>query len=151
VAGSVVVAGARDGPLYGFDRATGDVRWSVPPLPFPHVTDPALIRDIHWLASCNGLVFVGSSSTIVLAIEPETGLERWRTPLSLSSAEPVWCDDRSVLVMRPLGGIEVLNLVDGTTRWELRVPEYDFFYGALSDGARLYVGGLEGVYALRND
>jgi outer membrane protein assembly factor BamB len=151
VASSVVVAGSRDGPLYAFDRATGAVRWKHAPLP-THATNPAAIRDIHWLASCSGKVYFGtSSSTLVAAVDPETGSELWRTAPSTASAEPVWCDNEVVIVMRPLGGIEVLDAATGSKRWELRFPQFDFFYGSLSDGELLYVGGLEGVYALYRD
>jgi outer membrane protein assembly factor BamB len=149
--GSVVVAGARDGPVYAFDRSTGNLRWKYPPFSFPHVTNPALIRDIHSVAVCRGLVVIGSSSTEVAALSPETGAESWRTPLNTASADRVWCDDEQIYVMRPLGGLEVLNVQSGRRRWELRFPRYDFFYGCLSDGDRLFLGGSEGVYALRRN
>lgn len=151
VAEGIVVAGSRDGPVYGFDRLTGEQRWKMEPFPFPHVTDPALIRDTHWLATCGSIVFIGSTSTHVAAINPRTGAEIWRTPRSTATADTVWCDGRSVLVMRPLGGIEVLDALTGTSRWELRFPRRDFFFGSATDARHVYVGGRDGVYALRYD
>ncbi len=151
VVSATVVVGSRDGPWYGFDRATGAVRWKKQPLPFPNVSDPALIREVSWLATCGGRVFGGSSTTRVVSIDSETGNEVWLTPPSTASAEPVWCDDEQVYVMRPLGGIEVLDAVTGARRWDFRFPQQDFFFGSASDAAHIYVGGRLGVYALRKD
>lgn len=146
----VVVAGARDGPAYGFDASTGAVRWTLPPLLLDPV-DPALSRDIHVLEVCGAKLFIGSSqSTRVVALDPATGTELWRTPPHSASPEEVWCEENALIVMRPLGGIQLLDAADGHTLWELGEPtRYDFNYGALSDGGVIYSGGYEGVYALR--
>ena len=155
VVGGVVVTDARDGPLYAFDRADGALRWKAPPLPNALIPVPdASIRDTRWLATCSGRVYAGStSSTIVVAINPESGEELWRTSPQPSSARPVWCDSRSVFVLRPLGGLEALDAATGRTRWSLtRAPYNNFFFGAAADGDRLYSGSTNsGLFALRNN
>jgi outer membrane protein assembly factor BamB len=148
--GSVVVVGARDGPVYALDRITGEQRWKLPPFPFPHVTDAALIRDIHSLTACDGMLVVGSTSSIVVALDSETGAERWRTPGSPGSVDWLACDERSVYVYRPFGFMEVLDRATGDRRWAI-TQGYDFVIGIAIEGGRIYAGGLSGLYALRND
>lgn len=152
VTGSVVVTGARDGPVYGFDLASGAQRWKVAPFQLLHDPPVELIRDLHWIASCRGRLFIGTSgSTLVASIDPESGAQHWRTPVSSASAEPIFCDDDYVFVLRPRGGIEVLDARSGDRMWELRGSQSDFGFGGLSDGALVYLGGVEGAYALRRD
>ena len=151
VAGDVLVAGARDGPVYAFDRASGSIRWKMQPFPIPQASIPAHIRDVHALATCGDVVFVGSTSTLVAALDARSGQEFWRTAGSLASADGVSCDGRSVFVMRPLGGLQVIDAATGQERWEIGYPDNDFWTGVLTEGDRVYGGGMEGLYALRYD
>lgn len=147
VAGEVVVVGARDGPVYGFERATGALRWKMQPL-----VDPLQSGDLHFLSHCDGVIYVGSSSsTIVAALDAATGQERWRTPKSRGSPDRVSCDGRSVFVVRVNGGLEVLDATTGSKQWEIGYPDNDFWGGVVIDGDRVYGGGFRGLYALRYD
>jgi glucose dehydrogenase len=151
VAGSVVVAGARDGPIYAFDRITGALRWKAPPLPVVGGTTPALIRDVRPLATCDNRIFAGSTSRIVVALDPEDGREIWRTEASpWGGAAWVWCGDSTVFVFRPGGQLEAYDAATGRRRWGI-TEGYHFSFGGATDGNRLYVGGLYGLYALRNE
>lgn len=151
VAAGVVVAGARDGPVYAFDRANGEVRWKLEPFPFTHGFPEASIRDTHDMATCNDIVYVGSTSTFVAAVRAEDGRMLWRTSGSVASADGVSCDGRSVFVLRPLGGLQKLDAATGAELWEIRPPDNDFWTGVLADGNRVYGGGLDGLYAVRYD
>ncbi len=149
-AGPVVVAGARDGPVYGFDTGTGTQRWKLRPFSFPHNPPEGGIRDIHALASCNGLVFVGSTNNDLVALEPETGNVRWQTGVSFwGSSTWVFCDAGSVYVFRPGGQMEVFASVDGSRRWGVTDGRH-LFHGPAISSDTLFVGGLGGLFALRN-
>lgn len=141
-----MVAGAR-WPVYGFNRLDGEVRWKLEPFPFAHGFPPASIRDIHDLAACNGIVYVGSSSTFVAAVSAEDGRLLWRTSGSLASADGVSCDGQSVFVMRPLGGMQAIDATTGVERWRIYYPDNDFWTGVYTDAVRVYGGGQDGLYA----
>ena len=151
VVGSTVIAGSRDGPLYGFDSASGAQRWKVEPMP-TQATEPKFIRDIRWLATCQGVVYAGSTSRMVSAINPATGQELWRTvPSPLGDAALVWCDSRAVFVLFPGGQLEVFEALSGRRLWAITGRDYHFTYGVAVDGDRFYGGGLYGLYAVRRD
>lgn len=151
-AGSVVVAESRDGPLYAYDRLTGAQRWKAAPMPVLGNPPPALIRDIRPLATCDNRVYAGSQSKFVVALDPETGNELWRTdPSSWGSAAWVWCGDHTVLVFRSGGQLEAYDDATGRHRWAITDDAYHFNIGGAIDGTRLYSGGLRGVYALKYD
>lgn len=150
VAGSVVAAAARDGPVYGLDLETGEIRWKAPALPTPGASSAAMIRDLRPLTSNSTSIFVGSSAQLVIALDPATGVELWRMPTPLGSHGTfLWCDERSVYVFYPGGQLEVLDAATGKRRWAL--TDGNFLVGPAIDGDRLYVGGTRGLYALRNN
>jgi outer membrane protein assembly factor BamB len=151
VSGTVVIAGARDGPIYGLDRATGVLRWKSPEIPTPADSNPQTIRDVRYLASNGQTVFAGSSSGVVVAIDGESGAERWRSKRQQSgTAAWVWSADNTVFVLHPLGQLTVLDANTGSVRWSI-ADGHHFSVGAAFDGNIAFLGGSRGVYALRND
>jgi outer membrane protein assembly factor BamB len=146
--GSVVVAGARDGPLYAFDRLTGDLRWKAPALPALAPGSPVQ-RDVRHLAACAGMVFSGSDTGILVALDAETGDELWRLPQRLGSHAGVACDARFVYAFYAYGQLEAFDAQAGRLRWGINEPRtYNFFHGGITDAQLLFAGGTRGVYAL---
>jgi outer membrane protein assembly factor BamB len=150
VAGDVVAAGSRDGPLYAYDRATGVLRWKAPSVPVG-AADPMDVTDVRPLAACDGLIFAGSTSGILVALDPATGRERWRTrPAFWGTDGWVYCDERTVYAFYPYGQLEAFNSVDGSRRWEITdAPNHHFSVGGVADALFFYSGGLNGLYAIR--
>ncbi len=149
VVGSVVVAGARDGPLYAFDRLTGALRWKAPALPVSGGTTPALIRDVRVLAVSGSLVLAGSTSGVLVALDPETGAERWRASM-LAGGSISWlsADDSSAYAVMPYAGIQVFSTSSGATRWHLDA-DYHFINAVAIDSDRIYGGSHDSIAAYR--
>ena len=147
---SVAIAASTDGPVYGYDLASGDPKWKIPPIP---MTDPprpdSLIRDFRELVVCSNLLVVTSTLQIIIAADPETGREIWRTSNAYGSPLQVSCDNRSVFVMTWGSALEVFELTTGRKRWELAEKKL-FGWSVTPDGDRVFGGGLGGAVAARN-
>lgn len=131
VAGGVVLVGSRDGVLHGVSTATGRSLWRLqtgPDLPLAWApggwdylqSSPAL---------ADGTAYWGSGDGHVLAVDPQTGAERWRfrTGGRVRSTPAVRGD--LLVVGSSDGVVYALNASTGAERWRFETR------GAHLDGA----------------
>ncbi|RLP83055.1 hypothetical protein D9V34_07385 [Mycetocola lacteus] len=127
VAGEMVVAAEVSGDVHGLDRASGEVRWSVPS------SDP--LRRFAWNAPtvADGIVYLGDQSDL-RAIEAETGTVLWRrTDLSphhnlVNHAQPLIIDDLLVMGFWPTPQHPIgLNRHTGESVWNTGEADSELF------------------------
>ena len=156
VADDVVVASSGDGRVFGLDRTTGRLRWSLPPVD----TIPPILRgptplppgapgpDFRPLARSGPLLFVGSLKGDVVAYELSTQRERWRfldasqgsVSFALSS------DDRSVYVPFASGRHVALAASNGAERWRTPSADDGFHWPSVSSRRRVFLAGTKGGF-----
>jgi len=149
VAGSVVVAGARDGRIYGLDRATGTIVWTAPPVAVPASAGGTPTTDIRELASVGTSVYAASYTGYVTAIDATTGRIRWTAPTPYGSALWLTADATQVYVVFGYGQMTVLDAASGAIRWSLPTNGPTVAFVPAIDGEQLFIDGSRGLYALR--
>src|SRR5581483_7833928 len=77
--GSLVIASAADGRVYGLDRTTGEPRWIAPAVAGYPYDDP------RGLALAGSTVVVSSMSGTAVGLDAATGTLRWSTQVSGAS------------------------------------------------------------------
>jgi len=144
VAGDVVVvsweAEHGDGAgVVAVDATTGLQRWSVP-LPPGGVSGPGVFAD----SASRSLVVVVAGDSAAHGLEADSGAERWRSNLDGAGSPevvPLDAGGGTVLVAHRLGGMVLLDGVDGAPQWQVR-----------SDGAAVRARpagpGPDGLFAL---
>ena len=142
--GSSVIVAADDGQIYAFDRITGEVDWVAPELrdPWGNLHD----ADIRRLTVSGSTLVAGSSTTIVVGYDAETGNESWRTRLRASVVNPLASDAERAYVTRLDGRSAALDVETGALVWEF-TPSLEAY--PVVDSDRLYQGGSSGLYALK--
>lgn len=155
VTGGKVYALGAEGDLHCLDAATGAVRWSRN-LPRDYKTETP-----HWGYASHplvhdGLVYTlaGGSGSIVVALDQETGAERWR---ALSAASAGYCPPtliehggvKQLLVWHP-EAVNSLNPRTGELYWSDGLkPRYGMSVTAPRQlGSLLFVSGHGGACAL---
>lgn len=74
----VVVTTALSGIVFGFLGSSGDTLWTLPPV-HPGPDEPSgSYDDVRYLARAGQAVVSLSSTGLMLAVDPQTGGERWR-------------------------------------------------------------------------
>jgi outer membrane protein assembly factor BamB len=149
VAGDVVVAGARDGRIYGLDRATGATLWTAPPVAVPASVGGSPATDVRELASAGTSVYAASRTGYVTAIDATSGRVRWTAPTRYGSALWVAADATQVYVVHGYGQMTVLDAASGAVRWVLPTNGPAVAFVPAIDGEQLYIDGSRGLYALR--
>lgn len=136
VTSDTVIAGGRDGNIYGIDLASGHERW----------------RETHdggsWilgLASDERRFYSGSGSAfIVQAADLATGKELWRTPTANAMFGGL-AKAGDVLVSNGInGGIFGLDSSSGAILWRLRLPDLTFSSPLVAPGL-VYTGSDDGT------
>jgi outer membrane protein assembly factor BamB len=150
VAGGTVVAGARDGNVYGLAAATGAVLWIVPPVDAPPSSGGNALLDVRELSSSGTTVYAASTTGVITAIDAVSGAVRWMSPQTkYGSAAWITSDDQQVYVTHTYGQMTVLDAGTGAVRWQLGTNAPGVILTPAIDGERLYVDGATGVYAVR--
>lgn len=124
VAGSVAVAG--DGALAAFDRSTGAPRWRFAP------RDGGFDVGAYLGAAAQGVVLAGSRGGRLYAVDAETGRERWSVALVDGTVPSTVFEPEvdaglvaaafTVFTTPNTGGVAVIDLRTGRTRWRTRFP-----------------------------
>ena len=146
----LVIHAERDGRVFAFDRATGAVRWTAPPV----VITGQPGQDERLAAAGGNVVLVTSSSGVggIVAYDAATGTERWRrTDFNGSLFLPA-LDSTTAYVDH--GWIFAsYELLTGIQRWatppSVRGPATDYKGTAIIAGDRIFVAGRNASYALR--
>lgn len=136
VSGDVVVVGARDGFLYGVDRATGKERWR-------------LDHQVSWVVGSpsvkDGVAYVGSSDgRFFQAVDVATGKERWRRPTPMNVFSSAALAGEVVLFGCHSGDLFALDSGTGRELWRHRTGETIHASPVVRDGVVL-VGSLDGT------
>jgi outer membrane protein assembly factor BamB len=121
----IVIAASGSGSIRAFDRASGAVRWAVPPA--TRADGRAQNRDWRALAVSGTTMLAGSTSGVVAAVDVGTGRTRWTYahPDAGSIALRISVDDRTVYVPHVGGVLVALDIGTGRPRWQI---------GGMSDG-----------------
>ncbi|MEQ1896379.1 MAG: PQQ-binding-like beta-propeller repeat protein [Vicinamibacterales bacterium] len=131
----VLIAGSTQ--VVAFATGGGGPVWSRP------LPDPAVA-----LTAADGLVLVGTTQGILLALSASDGVERWREQLPGRVTPPMLVTTGRVSVVDEAGHVTALDLDRGLVRWQRRLA------GRLSPPAgtpdRLFVGSSTNAFwALR--
>jgi outer membrane protein assembly factor BamB len=142
LAGKMVVAGDYD--VYGFDRATGGLRWRFAP-------NDGYGAGIYLGGSEGGLVFSGSPSGRVYAIEPDAGDLRWSAAVALNERTTVFQPSVEQGMLAAgyttfgspnTGGVIVLDAATGHERWRAAFPHSENALDSAWAGGPLFCDGL---------
>jgi eukaryotic-like serine/threonine-protein kinase len=136
IAGDVVIAGGRDGNLYGLNLATGEEQWR------------ATHDGASWilgLATDKERFYSGSGSAfIVQAAEVATGKEIWRTPTANAMFGGI-CKAGDVLVSNGIKGtLFGFDASSGAQLWRFRLAAMAFSRPLIADGA-VFTGADDGL------
>lgn len=140
VTGNTVIAGGRDGNIYGIDLATGKARWN------------ATQDGGSWilgLAADQSKVYVGGGSAFVMqGLDTATGKEIWRTPTANAMFGGI-AKAGNVLVSNGINGmIAGFDTATGARQWRFAMPATTFASPLIADGV-IYTGADDGsVFAL---
>jgi len=138
--GTLVIAGGRDGNIYGIDLAGGRERW----------------RETHdggsWILGLEAdqkRVYSGSGSAFIIqAADPDTGKELWRTPTGNAMFGGI-AKAGDVLISNGINGtLAGFDAATGIQRWRLSLPDTVFSSPLAAPGV-VFTGADDGsVYAL---
>jgi outer membrane protein assembly factor BamB len=154
-AGDLVIASSGDGTIFGFDRAKGFIRWTIPPIPGlpPILQGPFPLPDTSGadyrpLARTWRTLFVGSLKGPVIAYDLSTLKEKWRydDPHSGSVSFGLVSDDRYVYVPYASGRHVALDQSDGAEHWKTADPADGFYWMATSTDGFVYLAGGRGGF-----
>ena len=155
----VVVVTRGDGDIHGLDRRTGRLRWTLPSIdvlppvvrPPGGIDDPATSPDVRPLVRSGSLLIAGSLKGHVIAWDLRSQEERWRFfDRSLGSVvSGLSADADSVYVPFGAGRQVALWATTGRERWRTE-SGVSYFWPAVSDGRRLFMGGRGGLHAVRH-
>jgi outer membrane protein assembly factor BamB len=154
-AGDLVIASSGDGTIFGFDRAKGFIRWTIPPIPGlpPILQGPFPLPDTSGadyrpLARAWRTLFVGSLKGPVIAYDLSTLKEKWRYDdlHSGSVSFGLVSDDRYVYVPYASGRHVSLDQSDGTEHWKTADASDGFYWMATSTDGFVYLAGGRGGF-----
>ena len=154
VVGTLVVAAAGDGTVYGLDKGTGEIRYTIPKTTFVVTSAQLVQREIRPLLAVGDAVYVGSSAGFVTALAGSDLRRLWIMTLSRGTPVDISADEKYIYsaygggqfgAMRPSDGKTVFLIERGTFRAD---DDEAIEVGPGMDGVRLYLGGGHEFYAL---
>jgi outer membrane protein assembly factor BamB len=140
IVGDTVIAGGRDGYIYGIDRRSGKERW----------------RETHdggsWILGLAGdksrFYAGGGSAFVIQAADPATGKEVWRTPTGNAMFGGIARAGDVLVSNGSQGGLLGFDANTGAQLWSFRLPEMALSSPLVADGV-VYTGADDGsVYAV---
>jgi hypothetical protein len=150
MAGSIVAAASSDGTVYGFERHSGAIVWTVPPV---GSHDPAgdgapRVEDVRALAYASGTLVATSLTGTLVAVDPRNGRERWRSvsPLDGSIAFAAVTDERAAYLPHVAGWLVKVDLADGVAQWRVGGSSVRFEHPPAVFEHRVYATSEEGLY-----
>ena len=140
VAGGIVIAGGRDGNIYGIDLRTGEGRW----------------KETHdggsWilgLASDGSRFYSGSGSAFIMqGADPATGKELWRRPTGNAMFGGLALAGGVLVSNGSNGNLFAYDAPSGEELWRVRLGDMSLSSPLVADGI-VFTGADDGsVYAL---
>ncbi len=116
VAYQSVYFGTEDGYVYALEEATGALKWKVG-VKGEVISAPAIDA---------GIVLVNTTSGHLIALDPESGEQKWLTesdvpPLTLRGVSAPAADSGGALIGTPSGKLKVSILETGMVAWETQI------------------------------
>jgi outer membrane protein assembly factor BamB len=146
----LVIASSNSSRLFGIDRATGTIRWTEPGVgrdPPSQKWGRPVIFDLRGLVIANDRLFASSMYGWLMAYDPATGREIWRSDPAVSdgNGSPIFADKRSVYVTFFTGVVVTFATSDGAVRAIANKTELISPVALAED--RFFVSGDRAVYA----
>ena len=152
-AGAIIAASSSDGTIYGFDRSSGAVVWTLPPVGLndPDANHATPTEDVRALAFVEGAIVATSLTGTLVAVDALTGRERWRyvSPQDGSIAFGMASDGRTAFL--PFSSGRLVAVADGRTRWRVGGANVRFEHPPAVSEHRVYVTSEDGLYAVEDD
>jgi outer membrane protein assembly factor BamB len=146
--GPVVAASSLSGHVYGFNRADGTLRWTLPPDSSAPVWDGRPSGDLRPLAADGARIIVGSGIGWVTAVDASTGWQLWRVNGGGGgTGGHMWADRGTAYTVHIGGQVTAYETATGAVRWQLNGTQTRTITGMVLDGSRWYAGALSGVFA----
>ena len=137
-----VYVGSLDGRMYSFEKETGELAWSKSTGGYVYAGAVAADTD-----ETRPTIYFGSYDGNFYALDARDGSTRWERDLggSISGAASLIGD---TVYAAELSGTSTFGMSakDGDVVWEFRHGTYN---PVISDGKRLFVAGVERLYALK--
>ncbi len=152
VSGDLVVGVSAHGYAYGMDRLTGEIRWAIPRLSNLPPGAPMTDQDIRPLEVHGSVLVLGSSTGYVAAFDISTQQELWRARADRGSViYPLGIDAQNVFALHLGGQLAAFSVSDGKLLWLAGDGPNggQFSYSPVVDDSLIYIGGYNGLYALR--
>jgi outer membrane protein assembly factor BamB len=128
VAYGKVFAASRFGDLKAFDAASGETLWQSDVSP----REPGWLWDTRLDAQVSGglsaqynQIYLGTERGMVIALDAETGEEKWQVEIGAEVLAPPSVDDGAVVVTTGAGTVVALDAETGRQLWrqQLEVPQ----------------------------
>lgn len=150
LAGGVVIADSREGPVYAYDAASGNYLWTIPTSdPGPYFGNTPILQDQRPLASDGVTFFVGSTSGYVTAYTT-SGQQVWRSIAMRGSPIAMSADSKYVYAVHASGQLVAFDIASGQFAWAVEDNNGLglFLVAPAMDGSHLYLGGANNSYAV---
>ena len=138
--------------MYGFDRGSGAIVWTVPAV---SSRDPAGIgaqpvEDFRALVFARGALVATSLTGTIVAVDPGNGRELWRSgsPLDGSVAFAAVADEREAFFPYVSGWLAAVELAGGRERWRVGGSTVRFEHPPAVFEHLVYVTSEDGLYAI---
>ncbi len=152
--GGIVAAASTDGTLYGLNRATGLVQWTVPPVTSPavprHPSPGAEHEDFRAVKSSGSRLVVTSLTGVLTAVELDTRHTAWRfqSPPDGSNGFGLTVHGPLVYVPFASGRLLIIDAHNGRQRHVLGKPTQRFYWPPTAAGRRIYLTAEDGLYVV---
>ncbi len=167
IVGDVVVAAAGDGSVYGLDRVSGRVWWTLGariggpegdsacrPVNYPSEPggrpDDDALGDFRAIAYRHPTLFITSLSGVLCAVHPATRRQKWRfsSPSDGSILFDLTAAGAVVYVPYASGRLIAVDASSGRERWRMGGRDQRFEWPPAVRDGKAYVTSEDGLYAI---
>jgi outer membrane protein assembly factor BamB len=142
---NLIIAGSDDGTIYAMDRADGTIAWIS-----PRPDDEMGYDDLRPVMVVGDVVVVGSDRPVLTGLDAASGAERWRIPSAYGSVNfEMGSDGTRVYVQYASLQLSAIDPVAGKIVWTVGSPPGEFLSYPTIEGERVFVGAVDGLFALR--
>jgi outer membrane protein assembly factor BamB len=135
VSGDGIYAPSGNGKVYALDL-NGKKRWEASVSAQPLWSAPA---------TDGKLVFISTLDHEIIALDLQTGTQRWNVELDASIVSTPAVANGSLYVGTLSGSLYALNAADGSEVWQVTLKDNNLWSTPVADGDTLYVGTSEGT------